>query len=54
MRILSKNFDESMGMADYDNAMQNASSLDIAIPSGASVAIASFAVDGCRRGPLSR
>src|SRR5258708_14891552 len=31
MRILSKNFDESIAMADYDNAMRNASSLDIAI-----------------------
>src|SRR5258707_13746324 len=30
MRMLSKNFDESIGMADYDNAMQKASSLDIA------------------------
>jgi len=28
--MLSKNFDESIGMADYDNAMQKASSLDIA------------------------
>jgi hypothetical protein len=29
----SKNLDESIGMADYDNAMQKASSLDIAKPS---------------------
>jgi hypothetical protein len=29
----SKNFDESIGMADYDNAMRKASSLDIAKPS---------------------
>jgi hypothetical protein len=29
----SKNFDESIGMADYDNAMLKASSLDIAKPS---------------------
>jgi hypothetical protein len=28
--MLSKNLDESIGMADYDNAMQKASSLDIA------------------------
>jgi hypothetical protein len=33
MRMLSKNFDESIGMADYDNAMRKASSLDIAKPS---------------------
>jgi len=26
----SKNFDESIGMTDFDYAMQNASSLDIA------------------------
>src|SRR5258708_8125647 len=32
MRMLSKNFDESIGMADYDNAMRKASSLDIAKP----------------------
>jgi hypothetical protein len=31
MRMLSKNFDESIAMADYDNAMRKASSLDIAI-----------------------
>ena len=31
MRMLSKNLDESMGMADYDNAIRKASSLDIAI-----------------------
>src|SRR6202142_1266774 len=30
MRMESKNFDESIGMADYDNAMRKASSLDIA------------------------
>ena len=30
MRMLSKNLDESIGMADYDNAMRKASSLDIA------------------------
>jgi BolA protein len=30
--MLSKNFDESIGMADYDNAMRKASSLDIAKP----------------------
>src|SRR4030081_3808673 len=29
MRMESKNFDESIGMADYDNAMRKASSLDI-------------------------
>jgi BolA protein len=29
----SKNLDESIGMADYDNAMRKASSLDIANPS---------------------
>jgi hypothetical protein len=33
MRMESKNFDESIGMADYDNAMRKASSLDIAKPS---------------------
>jgi hypothetical protein len=33
MRMESKNFDESIAMADYDNAMQKASSLDIAKPS---------------------
>jgi hypothetical protein len=33
MRMLSKNLDESIGMADYDNAMQKASSLDIGKPS---------------------
>jgi hypothetical protein len=32
MRMLSKNLDESIAMADYDNAMQKASSLDIAKP----------------------
>src|SRR5260370_42298894 len=32
MRMESKNFDESIGMADYDNAMRKASSLDIAKP----------------------
>jgi hypothetical protein len=32
MRMESKNFDESIGMADYDNAMRKASSLDIANP----------------------
>jgi hypothetical protein len=31
MRMLSKNLDESIAMADYDNALRNASSLDIAI-----------------------
>jgi hypothetical protein len=30
MRMESKNLDESIGMADYDNAMRKASSLDIA------------------------
>jgi hypothetical protein len=30
MRMESKNFEESIGMADYDNAMRKASSLDIA------------------------
>src|ERR1700688_5243762 len=30
MRMESKNFDESIAMADYDNAMRKASSLDIA------------------------
>jgi hypothetical protein len=30
MRMESKNFDESIGMADYDYAMRKASSLDIA------------------------
>jgi hypothetical protein len=33
MRMLSKNLEESIGMADYDNAMRKASSLDIAKPS---------------------
>jgi hypothetical protein len=33
IRMESKNFDESIGMADYDNAMRKASSLDIAKPS---------------------
>jgi hypothetical protein len=33
MRMESKNLDESIGMADYDNAMPKASSLDIAKPS---------------------
>jgi hypothetical protein len=30
IRMESKNLDESIGMADYDNAMRKASSLDIA------------------------
>jgi hypothetical protein len=30
-RMESKNFDESIGMADFDYAMQKPSSLDIAI-----------------------
>jgi hypothetical protein len=30
MRMLSKNFDESMGMTVFDTAMPDASSLDIA------------------------
>ena len=30
MRMESKNFDESIGMADFDYAMPKASSLDIA------------------------
>src|SRR5260370_24700291 len=33
MRMESKNFDESIGMADFDYAMRKASSLDIAKPS---------------------
>jgi hypothetical protein len=33
MRMESKNFDESIGMADYDYAIRKASSLDIAKPS---------------------
>jgi hypothetical protein len=33
MRMESKNFDESIGMADFDYAMRKASRLDIAIPS---------------------
>jgi hypothetical protein len=33
IRIESKNFEESIGMANYDNAMRNASSLDIVKPS---------------------
>src|SRR6266853_218026 len=33
MRMESKNLDGSIGMADYDNAMPKASSLDIANPS---------------------
>src|SRR5882757_1229683 len=33
IRMESKNFDESIGMADYDNASRKASSLDIAKPS---------------------
>src|ERR1700738_4367445 len=33
MRMESKNLDESIGMADYDNAIRKASSLDIAKPS---------------------
>jgi hypothetical protein len=32
-RMESKNFDESIAMADYDNATRKASSLDIAKPS---------------------
>src|ERR1700761_9055745 len=32
MRMESKNLDESIGMADYDNATRKASSLDIAKP----------------------
>jgi hypothetical protein len=31
MRMESKNLDESMAMADYDNAARKASSLDIRI-----------------------
>ncbi len=57
IRMLSKNLDESMGMADYDNAMQKASSLDIPITHLAPCAApiwSPLVIDHERGEPLSR